>query len=391
MKLTAVMPQKRRSKVSIDQLLADDINGKSKNKLLNVEQLLRSDARGLSKQEINFTKCEEPLNARALVDSEKVVVLEPEVSTGIDCFVGASSGMLKTINLTSSKTTNVLPDAEVLVCQINRELKLFNALTGTYSKLFDVVGGSGIVKGVQVTQNTNIVTAVESGELRVWNSAGEIISSDSMSAGVNLLTMRIAPTKDIVATGGRENPLKLWDLNSEKLTFTARNVRQDNLELRVPIWVTNTRFLNDGRHIVTTTGKHQIRLYDPRAQRKPVKEFEWLDEPIQALSTCCREDFVLVGNNRGELGLFDLRTKISLASKYKGFAGAIRSIDAHPTEPIFASCGIDRFVVLHDLNTRRVLKKIYCKVQLNSILLSRNMSLINSQIKKEEEDDEEDN
>jgi hypothetical protein len=38
-----------------------------------------------------------------------------------------------------------------------------------------------------------------------------------------------------------------------------------------------------------------------------VLDFEWLEEPIQALSTCYRDGHILVGNNRGELALFDLR------------------------------------------------------------------------------------
>lgn len=53
---------------------------------------------------------------------------------------------------------------------------------------------------------------------------------------------------------------------------------------------------------------------------------------------------------------------VNLACKYKGFVGAIRSIDAHPTKPIFVSCGIDRFVIAHDLNTRKVLKKVFIKI-----------------------------
>ncbi|KAI1714967.1 WD repeat-containing protein 74 [Ditylenchus destructor] len=403
------MPLKRKSKISIDQMLRDDISGKNSKKVTQVEKILRSETRGLSNNEIKFTKCNESLDASTLVDSSKVVVLEPEFNTGIDCYVGTATGMLKVVDFKSKKITNITSEVsslkpkdeeilhvtfsdssqtEILVCRADRQLKLYNALTSTYSDMFKIPDGKGKIVGLQVTNNTNIITAAESGDLRIWNAAGEMLSSEKWSAGDNLLTMRLAPTGDIVATGGKENLLKLWDIRSEKPTFTAKNVAPDSLELRVPIWDTNVRFFNDGRYIVTTTGQHQIRVYDPRVQRRPIRDFEWLDEPIQALSNCCRDNFVLVGNSRGELGLIDLRTKISLAQKYRGFAGSLRCIDAHPTEPIFASCGIDRFVVVHDLNTRKILKKVYCKAQLNAVLISRNNSLVKQETKEEEFEDD---
>ncbi|KAK6041605.1 WD domain, G-beta repeat protein [Cooperia oncophora] len=43
--------------------------------------------------------------------------------------------------------------------------------------------------------------------------------------------------------------------------------------------------------------------------------------------------------------------------KYKGQAGAIRSIDAHPSAPYVATCGIDRFVRVHDIDTRKLAHK----------------------------------
>jgi hypothetical protein len=49
-----------------------------------------------------------------------------------------------------------------------------------------------------------------------------------------------------------------------------------------------------------------------------------------------------------------------LVQKYRGFAGSIRCIDAHPTESHFISCGIDRFAIVHDLNRKKeVVKKVH--------------------------------
>lgn len=57
--------------------------------------------------------------------------------------------------------------------------------------------------------------------------------------------------------------------------------------------------------------------------------------------------------------------------KLRGFAGAIRSIDAHPTTPFIVSVGIDRYVRLHHIQKKKLIKKIYAKVHLNSVLFKK--------------------
>lgn len=81
------------------------------------------------------------------------------------------------------------------------------------------------------------------------------------------------------------------------------------------------RFMRDERCLVTGTGAHQvcrgdlncfkIRVYDPRAQRRPVKQLQWLEEPITAVALAAndRPQHVFAGNTKGEMALFDLRNR----------------------------------------------------------------------------------
>uniref|UniRef100_A0A914CRI0 tRNA:m(4)X modification enzyme TRM13 n=1 Tax=Acrobeloides nanus TaxID=290746 RepID=A0A914CRI0_9BILA len=330
--------------------------------------------------------------AKVLLEIGRVAYLK---NLEMDVFVGCSTGAFKTLNLQNSTFYNVTPtnsldpkqheitamcfsdkeQTEILVAQFNRQLKLFNSLQGTYTDLF-VAQGGGVVKGLEITKDENIITAFESGDIRLWENRGNLVSS-TINAGPQIRVMTKKPTEEIIATGGLENPLKIWDLTTGENTFVAKNVRPDFLELRVPVNVTNARFLGDTGRIVTTTGTHHIRIYDPRAQRRPIHELEWLDEPIHALSLCNRPEHVIVGNTKGDMSLFDLRGKINPIHKYRGFAGAIRSIDAHPTAPYVVSCGVDRIVRVHEVNTKKLLKKIYCKVRMNCILLKKKNSLVN--------------
>lgn len=171
----------------------------------------------------------------------------------------------------------------ILTCHRNRRISLFNSKNQTTIDLFDIVGGEDVIKGIQATTDgTKIITGLESGEISIWDASNLIeLSSknivtnlNSWSCGNQINAIRLNSfDENLLATGGIENPLKVWDLNVEKEIFTAKNViffsfyklflifkvRHDFLELRVPICESNMRFFgNNGKCIVTTTRKHQV-------------------------------------------------------------------------------------------------------------------------------------
>uniref|UniRef100_A0A914GU31 Uncharacterized protein n=1 Tax=Globodera rostochiensis TaxID=31243 RepID=A0A914GU31_GLORO len=426
--MSICMPLHLKRRGNIDQLLREDLIFKRPANPGFFQLEAEFSSKSFAGRKILFEESCDSLKGHELVDFDSVVVLE-----GMDAFVGTASGILKGLNLSKSSFVNLrasisssdddnYPNAsatkhqlareqpefsgssfvncnakplasavtamsfsgpdqmEVLVGRKNGRVDLFSTVTDQFNEILAMPQLSE-VKGVHRIDGDRILTAQECGTLAVCNASGERQSNTNWTAGENLLTMRIGPgeTPELFATGGRENPLKLWNLAEEKCVFTAKNVRPNALELRVPIWVTCCRFLGDtGKVVVTTTGKSQLRLYDLRVQRRPIIEEQWLEDPILALSTSCQDSQVLAGNSRGELGLFDLRssTKTRLVCKFKGFAGAIRHIDASASHPQFLSCGIDRFAIVHDLNSRKVIQKVYCKVQLKCCLLCADNSLV---------------
>lgn len=65
--------------------------------------------------------------------------------------------------------------------------------------------------------------AIESGELCVLSGPGDVVKE--LKAGSNLTVMTAkADQEGIFATGGKENPLKVWDIETENIIFTAKNV-----------------------------------------------------------------------------------------------------------------------------------------------------------------------
>lgn len=80
---------------------------------------------------------------------------------------------------------------------------------------------------------------------------------------------------------------------------------------------------------------------------------------------------VVVGNTQGRMALLDLRKTGRLVHVFKGFAGGIRSIECHTTKPVVASCGLDRFLRVHDIESKALLYKMYLKSRLNCVALTQ--------------------
>ncbi|CAP26013.2 Protein CBG05554 [Caenorhabditis briggsae] len=326
----------------------------------------------------------------------------------MDCYVGATTGALKGAllkdntfeNLNEIKSLDPKSDeitsmiwsdeqqTEILIARINRDLQLFDIEQNEQVSILTVTGGTGAIKGLHKTDE-KILTCVESGEIQIWNDKSEVVFEWKCGPGVAV--MRGSEEKPEVVTGGMKNLLKTWNLETGQQVWSARNVPPDMLGLEIPIMITDARFIPGQNTILEATKLHEMRVYDPRAQRRPVNKLKFMENPIMCTSLTNKTNQVLAANSIGEMGLFDLRSKVHPMCKFKGQAGSIRSIDGHPTMPLAASVGIDRFLRVHDLQTRKLIHKIYCKTRLNRVLLRNELSILNDRknaAKKEVDEDE---
>ncbi|KAG9352011.1 hypothetical protein JZ751_023262 [Albula glossodonta] len=283
-------------------------------------------------------------------------------------WVGSETGILKGVSLAKKQAFNFCEmsslsrdqevcalcwgdaqESEVLVGCANGTVKTFSTEKGIFTESRQCGDG---------TQGNALVTCVESGLVNVWKEG----STDTVeiNAGSNVCRMRQNPSqRHRVATGGKENGLKVWDLERpESPIFTAKNVRNDWLDLRVPEWVRDMAFIPDSEKIVTCTGHHQVRVYDPASpQRRPVLEAEFGEYPLTALSLPCSPGSVVVGNTQGQVAMLDLRKGL-VRGCLKGLAGAVRGLQCHPSLPLVASCGLDRFLRIHSLEARSLQHKV---------------------------------
>ncbi|XP_056592589.1 WD repeat-containing protein 74 [Triplophysa dalaica] len=304
-------------------------------------------------------------------------------------WLGSETGILKGVSLSKKQAFNFCEmnslsrdqevcvmawgdenESEVLVGSVNGTVSTFSTDKGIFTGSRECGDPSqGRFTGLAVT-DSSLITCVESGLLKVWKEG----STDTVevNVGSGICRMRQNPSqRHRVATGGKENPLKVWDLERpDKAIFSAKNVAHDWLDMRVPVWVRDIGFIPDSDKIVTCTGHHQVRVYDPStSQKRPVLEAQFGEYPLTALSLTANQNTVVVGNTHGELATLDLRKGL-MCGCLKGLSGAVRGLQCHPSLPLVASCGLDRFLRVHSLEDRSLQHKVYLKSRLNCVLLS---------------------
>ncbi len=120
-------------------------------------------------------------------------------------------------------------------------------------------------------KSEKILSCVESGAVKLWSLKTTPTTTTSplveLNAGANLTCLRKSKFNSdssspfLFATGGKDNDLKVWDLNgAEKVSepmFRAKNMPDNWMQLREPIWIMSMDFM-DERRVVVGTAHHQV-------------------------------------------------------------------------------------------------------------------------------------
>lgn len=194
-------------------------------------------------------------------------------------WLGSETGILKGVSLSRKQAFNFCntrhlsrdqeirtlcwgdsAETELLIGSVDGTVKTFSTEKGVFTETRRCGDpADGCFTGLAVLDDSTLITCVECGTMRVWKEEGSGPVTE-LDAGKNVSRMRQNPVhRNKVATGGKENGLKIWDLERpEKAVFTAKNLRDDWLDLRRPHWVRDMAFIPESERVVTCTGYHQV-------------------------------------------------------------------------------------------------------------------------------------
>jgi len=268
---------------------------------------------------------------------------------------------------------------EIIMGLRNQSVNLFDTESKSFVSSREALAGEGPIISLGRRDGV-LMTAVKSGEVTLWRGEEDNVQINALQGGEFLCKMRQHPTeRNIFATGGKESDLTLWDFERPgEAKFKARNVKPDMLQLRIPVWVTDIAFLKDHKAIAVTSRHKHVRLYDPDRQRRPIINFEYEDSPLTCLSLVPgQSNQIVVGTAHGRMARFDLRGNKTMEplNIFKGFAGAVREVVAHPTLPLLFSVSLDRYLRVHHLESSKIWYREYLKSRLNSVLVTKDLEL----------------
>ncbi|RHZ67014.1 hypothetical protein Glove_303g155 [Diversispora epigaea] len=260
--------------------------------------------------------------------------------------------------------------------------------------------------GLFANKNT-LVTCTDKGIVRYQPILED--NSSSMNKTITLTSdlsrLRVHPKENhIFSCGGKERELSVWDANvwqennnKDKkkakigLLWSAKN-ENDFLDLRVPVWITDLQFLNDvdTTKLVIGSKYHQIRIYDTKAKRRPVQDFNIGANPVVSLIVGRNSNEIIFSDTIGSVSSVDIRTG-KILGRYKGFTGAVTDIAIDKKSTSLVTVGLDRFLRVHEMNaTRKLTHKIYLKQRQTCVLVDSSEDEINhSNENNDSEEDEE--
>jgi len=276
-------------------------------------------------------------------------------------------------------------DEELLLSRKDGSVEVWNATSKDIVSKFQASSPS-LVGAAYSNSSKAFVSCSNRGVVDVWRpdaaaptengDAGHSSFTVPVPNSSELMQMRLSQSKsNIFACGGKESPLKLYDINTQQRVFQAKNVPFTYLKLRVPIFIRDLRFVRSSAaaiagntfEIITVTSHKHVRLYDTRARRRAVRSVEFGEHALRSVCVTPDQNSVIVADTVGRM------TRLNMAdfrqiSVFKGAGGSIRSMECHDSLPFVASVGLDRCARVHHLESRRLLQRSYLRGRLNCVL-----------------------
>jgi len=307
------------------------------------------------------------------------------MSWNYDAIIGFSNGMLKGVELKKNKFKyTALLDAAVglntlscydekkAIISSKRKIFLFDLKNKKFVKRY-IIQEEGSIIGV-FKKNDVLITGVESGIVVVQPLSAKNTELKKINVGPNLSCMRQVLTSDNIATGGNDNPLKIWDLEMGIVKFIAKRPKPDMLQLKQPCYVSDIGLFNNNK-VVVSHRHGVVDLHDPlSSQRRPVATCKAENTGFVSLTTIPDySDYeVLVGTSKGSIFHYDFRGKSALPVKtFRGSTGSVKSLSSiiYSNQIHLMSISLDCHIRIHNFTTGHLTNQDYIVAKPTALLM----------------------
>lgn len=281
--------------------------------------------------------------------------------------------------------------SEVLIGRANKFVQIYSLLDNAAKTNIELLDAP--VVGL-CRYDTQLIAGFGTGMIQKLQISKDMV----LSAGNNMSHLRQCEVeRKLVATGGKErqNNLKIFDMDAGKQVFSSKNLPNDFLQLEVPIWDSDVGFI-DANTVVTCSRYGYVRLYDIRAQRRPVQKYTSEDQ-MSFATLVAKDNYIYSGTTMGAMKAFDTRRMKSFVHTYKGFTGSISDVHLDDSGKYLVSSCLDRYARVHHTDSCVLLYQCYVKSKATRVLIRNGVKkpknedddcvLIGVENGEEEEDD----
>lgn len=239
-------------------------------------------------------------------------------------------------------------------------LRLLKSSSTTLDKPLTILNGKKSVHSCAIVVGSDGRVMLH--DRKALSSIGEYNVSSPLSAAYSFGSHFVV--------GGKEADAEIFDIASGESSWKAKNVPNDKLNLRVPIWITCFDGLtspSDTFKFVTGTAYKHVRLYDTKAGNRPTLSYD-IDTQyaITSIKMSKDEKSFYVADGGGNLFEHDISTGRRLHT-LKGCTGALRDVILTKDGNSLISVGLDRYLRAFDCKTGKSATKVYMKCRLNSV------------------------
>ncbi|VVC27103.1 WD40/YVTN repeat-like-containing domain,WD40-repeat-containing domain [Cinara cedri] len=303
-----------------------------------------------------------------------------------DAIIGFSNGMLKGVELKKNKFkyTNLLDasvglntlsifDENKTIISSQKKIFLFDLQNKKITKKY-YIKESGCISGL-FKLNDFLFVGADNGTVVIKPiKLTKGLVAEKIDVGSNLACLRKCLTSDKYGTGGNENPLKIWDVETRKVEFTAKSPKPDMLQLKQPCYVSDIRFFNNKKVVVSH--KHGVvDLHDPlSSQRRPVGSFTAEKTGFVCMNIIPdNSDYeVIVGSSKGSIFHYDFRGKTKFPVKtFRGSTGSVRAVSCinYLNQMHIMSISLDSHIRTHNFNSGDISLKDYIVAKPMALLI----------------------